>query len=112
MFCGVFDGHGRNGHLVSRLARDYLPSLLLNHRNALLLATNDSDFTDSNGTSSFDSKDSSVSSPEMFDEWSEACISAFKAMDRELKLQPNFDCSYSGTTAVPIIKQVVHRGQP
>lgn len=105
VFCGVFDGHGRNGHIVSRLVRDYLPSLLLSQRNALLVADEAYYFTDGNDMSSIDSDDCPVSSPEMFDEWKEACISAFRAMDKELKLHPDLDCSYSGSTAVTIIKQ-------
>ncbi|XP_021739058.1 probable protein phosphatase 2C 72 isoform X1 [Chenopodium quinoa] len=31
-FCAVFDGHGGNGHIVSRVVRNQLPSLLLNQR--------------------------------------------------------------------------------
>ncbi|CAA6666110.1 unnamed protein product [Spirodela intermedia] len=96
VFCGVFDGHGRNGHRVSKVVRDRLPSLLLNHRNALLLS--DEDY-DSDAESSEDFDDSSISSPEMFDEWKEACISAFKAMDRELGMDADLECRYSGTTA-------------
>lgn len=104
VFCGVFDGHGRSGHLVSRIARDYLPSLLLSQRNALLIADEARNFT-GDDMSSLDGEDYSSSSPEMFDEWKETCISAFRAMDKELKLNPDLDCLYSGTTAVTIIKQ-------
>lgn len=108
VFCGVFDGHGRSGHIVSGLVRDHLPSLLLSQRNARLLADEDSDdSSDGDDTSSVDADDSSLSSPaaEMFDEWKEVCLQAFRVMDKELKLQPNLDCSFSGTTAVSIIKQ-------
>ncbi|KAJ9183549.1 hypothetical protein P3X46_007389 [Hevea brasiliensis] len=34
-FCGVFDGHGKNGHIVSKIVRNSLPSLLLCQKNAL-----------------------------------------------------------------------------
>ncbi|XP_026658395.2 probable protein phosphatase 2C 12 isoform X2 [Phoenix dactylifera] len=106
VFCGVFDGHGRNGHIVSRLVRDYLPSLLLRQRNALLLAEEESDdSSDGTDASSVDADDSSLSSPETFDEWKAVFIQAFRVMDKELKLQPNLDFSFSGTTAVSIIKQ-------
>ncbi|KAJ0971383.1 hypothetical protein J5N97_019342 [Dioscorea zingiberensis] len=104
VFCGVFDGHGRNGHMVSRLVRDYLPSILLNQYNALMLA-DVGELTDSDDRSSVDDEDRSSPSTDLFDEWKEACISGFKAMDRELKVHPDMDCSYSGTTAVTIIKQ-------
>lgn len=103
VFCGVFDGHGRNGHRVSKVVRDRLPSLLLDHRNALLLSDEDHD---SDAESSEDFDDSSISSPEMFDEWKEACVSAFKAMDKELGMDADLECRCSGTTAVTIIKQV------
>ncbi|KAM0932531.1 putative protein-serine/threonine phosphatase [Dioscorea sansibarensis] len=106
MFCGVFDGHGRNGHMVSRLVRDYLPSILINQRNALMFADNTGVLTDSDDDSSVDDDDDcSLPSPELFDEWKQACINGFKAMDKELKFQPNLDCTYSGTTAVTVIKK-------
>ncbi|KAF2286270.1 hypothetical protein GH714_013007 [Hevea brasiliensis] len=31
--------------------------------------------------------------------WKEACVSGFKLMDKDVKLQENLDCSCSGTTA-------------
>ncbi|KAH7686435.1 Protein-serine/threonine phosphatase protein [Dioscorea alata] len=105
VFCGVFDGHGRNGHMVSRLVRDYLPSILINQRDALMLADNIGVLTDSDDDSSVDDEDYSLPSPEWFDEWKQACINGFKAMDKELTFQPNLDCTYSGTTAVTIIKK-------
>ncbi|XP_065047508.1 probable protein phosphatase 2C 12 isoform X1 [Musa acuminata AAA Group] len=98
LFCGVFDGHGTSGHSVSRVVRDYLPDLLLGERNARLLAQEDDEFTDGNDTSSTDGE-------EVLDEWKEACINAFTTMDEELKVRPNLDCSFSGTTAVSVIKQ-------
>lgn len=110
MFCGVFDGHGRSGHIVSKLVRDYLPSLLLSERNAIVLSDNDDyGFGNCNSSSSCEEAPSPLSSPEMFDEWKQACTNAFRAMDKELKLQNNLDCSFSGTTAVTIIKQVNYR---
>ncbi|KAF7078960.1 hypothetical protein CFC21_083297 [Triticum aestivum] len=111
VFCGVFDGHGRCGHLVSKLVRDYLPFMVLSHRNALLLADADADaddpvFSDASPSSSADSSGNSSPHPsQMLGEWREACTNAFKAMDNELKLQANMDCNFSGTTAVCAIKQ-------
>ncbi|KAK8936280.1 putative protein phosphatase 2C 12 [Platanthera zijinensis] len=86
VFCGVFDGHGKNGHMVSRMVRDYLPSLLLSHWNIVA-----------------DGRDFLAMSPEWSKEWKEVCTNGFKAMDGELLAQ--LDCSYSGTTAMTIIKQ-------
>ncbi|XP_058068340.1 probable protein phosphatase 2C 12 [Magnolia sinica] len=102
VFCGVFDGHGRNGHIVSRLVRDRLPWLVLNQRNAIASLnhiTND-DYGDVN-----ESLDGDLVSSKIFDGWKEACHSAFKAMDKELKLHEKLDSTCSGTTAVAIIKQ-------
>jgi hypothetical protein len=104
VFCGVFDGHGRCGQLVSKLVRDYLPFLILSHRNALL-PDDDEDpaFSDAASLSSSSSTDDASS---LLEEWRGACAGAFEAMDRELKVQaPAVDCSFSGTTAVCAIKQ-------
>ncbi|KAL0917821.1 hypothetical protein M5K25_012916 [Dendrobium thyrsiflorum] len=102
VFCGVFDGHGKNGHTVSKMVRDYLPSLLLGHRNALTAAAIDHHNLEK---CSEDGENCPIILPGLFEEWKEASISGFKAMDRELKLLTNLDCSYSGTTAVTVIKQ-------
>ncbi|KAF8388861.1 hypothetical protein HHK36_025542 [Tetracentron sinense] len=98
-FCGVFDGHGKNGHIVSKLVRSRLPSLLLSRRNALT-TSNDDNYGDGE-----ERLDGELGSSKMFHEWKEACISAFKVMDKELELNEKWDCSCSGTTAVTIIKQ-------
>ncbi|RZC51718.1 hypothetical protein C5167_020141 [Papaver somniferum] len=86
VFCGVFDGHGKNGQIASRLVRSWLPGLILNQKKAI---------------SSLDL----VSSKDSVEEWSKACVGAYKVMDKELKLQENLDCSCSGTTSVTVIKQ-------
>ncbi|KAL8101602.1 putative protein phosphatase 2C 72 [Apium graveolens] len=86
-FCGVFDGHGANGHTVSRLVRNRLPSLLLNQMIDIA----------KNNTISYNDKD--------FEKWKEACVSAFRVMDKEIKLTENLDCACSGTTAVTVTKQ-------
>lgn len=86
-FCGVFDGHGANGHTVSKLVRNRLPSLLLNQRN---------DIVRYNSPSNDDRN---------IENWKEAYVSGFRVMDKELKLMENLDCTCSGTTAVTAIKQ-------
>ncbi|KAL6604619.1 hypothetical protein ACP70R_043046 [Stipagrostis hirtigluma subsp. patula] len=113
VFCGVFDGHGRCGQYISKLVRDYLPFMILSHRNALFLsagAADDDDlaFSDASPSSSTDSSGNSSPQPspaQLLEEWREACTNAFEAMDKELKLQANMDCNFSGTTAVCAIKQ-------
>ncbi|KAJ4782180.1 Protein phosphatase 2C family protein [Rhynchospora pubera] len=107
IFCGVFDGHGRMGHMISRLVRDYLPFLILSQRNNYFLSRNNSNFNDndSNDSDSHKEHDTPCLNSQMFEEWKQACINALKAMDCELRIKPGLDCSFSGTTAVYIIKQ-------
>ncbi|GFP88064.1 probable protein phosphatase 2c 72 [Phtheirospermum japonicum] len=88
-FVGVFDGHGQNGHIVSQIVRNRLPSLVLSQRNAISKIIT--------SPSSRPSKN--------FQKWKEACISAFKVMDKEIKFLDTVDCSCSGTTAVVVVKQ-------
>ncbi|KAJ4958686.1 hypothetical protein NE237_025797 [Protea cynaroides] len=96
VFYGVFDGHGRNGHIVSKLVRNRLPLLVLAQKNAL------------NGHNYEDRKagfgDELVSNKRLH-QWKDACINAFKVMDKELKLHENLDSFFSGSTAVTIIQQ-------
>lgn len=103
VFCGVFDGHGRNGRIISKLVRDRLPQLILNQRNAFKSPETAGSCDYEDDKRSF--KDGLVVSEKMLYEWNEACNSAFKAMDKELKLLENLDCTCSGTTAVTIIHQ-------
>ncbi|KAJ3691964.1 hypothetical protein LUZ60_012314 [Juncus effusus] len=109
IFCGVFDGHGQNGHLISKLVRDYLPFLILSERNSLFLSkNNDSNFSDEENNydplTDLHSPNSVISS-QIFEDWKEACVNGFKAMDKEIGMKSNLDSSFSGTTAVSIIKQ-------
>ncbi|KAJ6743481.1 PROTEIN PHOSPHATASE 2C 72-RELATED [Salix viminalis] len=99
-FCGVFDGHGKNGHIVSRTVRNRLPSLLLNQKNAL----EEIDSVRDHGSEKADG--GLVPLPgESFHKWKDACVGAFKVMDKEIKLQESLDCSCSGTTAVVVVRQ-------
>ncbi|KAI3690665.1 hypothetical protein L2E82_48853 [Cichorium intybus] len=91
-FGGVFDGHGRNGQIVSKFVRNKLPSLIINERNSTIAKGKTV-----NGDDEIESKD--------FQIWRDACFSAFKFMDKEIKLIEHVDCSCSGTTAVIVIKQ-------
>lgn len=94
VFCGVFDGHGKNGEIVSKLVRSRLPSLILNQKNefAKFYAS--------------DRLKGEMSPNKQVLKWEEAFISAFKVMDKEIKLVEKLDTSCSGTTAVVAIKQV------
>ncbi|KAK2398759.1 hypothetical protein P8452_06121 [Trifolium repens] len=94
-FCGVYDGHGRNGHIVSKIVNNSLPSLILSQKNAI-----EEIDTTKNGV---DNKQNQFS--KKFLNMKEAILGAFKVMDEEVKLQENLDCSCSGTTAVVVIRQ-------
>ncbi|KAJ9701926.1 hypothetical protein PVL29_003929 [Vitis rotundifolia] len=102
-FCGVFDGHGKNGHIVSKIVRNHLPSLLLNQKKALLKVNTAMKGDDL--LTRKERRDGMVMPNKTFRKWQEACVGAFKVMDKEIKLQEDLDCSCSGTTAVVIVKQ-------
>ncbi|MCL7035611.1 hypothetical protein MKW94_019867 [Papaver nudicaule] len=82
---GVFDGHGEYGHKVSNLVINRLPKLLLDQERYRLCENDVNTY--------------------MPNEWRRDCVSAFKIMDKEIKLQRDFDSSCSGSTAVTILKQ-------
>ena len=106
MFCGVFDGHGPNGHLVAKRVRDLLPVKLSANLGRNGIATG--------GTTSLRVEDTDDSlenmengeRPEYFPALRASFLRAFYVMDRDLKLHRNIDCAFSGTTAVTVIKQV------
>lgn len=108
IFCGVFDGHGRMGHVISRLVRDYLPFSILSQRNNSFHSRDESNFSDENSDCrvGLEAHDTRCSNLAMFEDWKQACINAMKAVDCELRFKPGLDSSFSGTTAVYIIKQV------
>ncbi|KAG9157303.1 hypothetical protein Leryth_004959 [Lithospermum erythrorhizon] len=85
VLCGVFDGHGQNGHVASKIVRNRLPSMILNKRLSL------GKITDMPSNSSI--------------KWKDACESCFKMMDKELKDCERLDFSFSGTTAVVVVRQ-------
>ncbi|KAK4745546.1 hypothetical protein SAY87_011858 [Trapa incisa] len=100
-FAGVFDGHGKKGHLVSSIVRNRLPSLILSQiRTALADAKQPSPphYQEPEETGSGKMAETSQA-------WSEVCASAFNVMDKEIKLQDDIDHSASGTTAVVVIRR-------
>lgn len=79
--------------------RNHLPSLLLKQAKLLpkIISMLNTDRLDD---------DDDIAQNKSFLKWKEACISAFKLMDKEIKQLEKLDCCTSGTTAVIAIRQV------
>ncbi|VFQ61796.1 unnamed protein product [Cuscuta campestris] len=112
IFCGVFDGHGPNGHMVARKVRDQLPLKLLSFMRSLESKRHGSSSSSNccHGKPKLDDvepekeglmEDNIIGSSS----WREAFLKSYKAMDKELRSHPNLDCFCSGSTAVTIVKQ-------
>lgn len=109
-FCGVFDGHGPYGHMVSRKVRDALPLKLLSYLQPCETKYDGSGANCCNGNPKLDVVDphkAGAVEDKMDSLWREAFLKSYKAMDKELRSHPNLDCFCSGSTAVTIVKQVI-----
>lgn len=102
VLCGVFDGHGKNGHKVSKMVRRRLPVLLLDQMNALVEENSDKD---NNSSENQETTSHDLSSDGKCQKWEDACVTSFEEMDKEIKLMRTLDSSFSGTTAVVVLKQ-------
>lgn len=120
VFCGVFDGHGPDGHMVARKVRDILP---LNLRANWQLNTGNHDAKENSidtmtseaiqsatfleepprASDGFEGKDRHL---KFFKAWKDSFPKTFRVVDKELRLHPEIDCFFSGTTAVTLVKQV------
>eukprot|EP00250_Pteridium_aquilinum_P013351 c21286_g1_i1 orf=388-1695(-) len=115
VFCGVFDGHGPNGHLVASKVRDCLPSLLTLplegcntphhhiHKPIKIININDPDKdVDDQHSKTADAVDEEDEGSVWIDE---RFTAAFHKMDERLKNHPKLSCMSSGTTAVAMLVQ-------
>ncbi|KAL1221383.1 putative protein phosphatase 2C 6 [Cardamine amara subsp. amara] len=114
VLCGVFDGHGPFGHMVSKRVRDVLPFTL----STQLKTTSGTEQSGSkNGLKSATcvdeeqwceyqpgEKDEKLL-PEMYLPLKQALLKSCQLMDIELKTHPTINCFCSGTTSVTVIKQ-------
>ena len=100
VFCGVFDGHGPYGHRVASYVRDNLPSKLsrLHSLQQSRVDENQNETSDNN-----------VDTSDEFSSWKSTFLKAFDELDKELSDHATIDCICSGTTAVSVVKQVMHR---
>lgn len=94
IFCGVFDGHGPDGHLVARMVRDVLPQRIASCWQSFYSTANHGP-----------SLERAAGDPLLITAWKESFVKAHKVMDRELLLLDEVDCVSSGTTAVTLVKQ-------
>ncbi|KAL8522176.1 hypothetical protein ACS0TY_012356 [Phlomoides rotata] len=101
VLCGVFDGHGKNGHIVSNIVRNRLPSMLLSYRNSIANIVLSPRYPGKK----LKLERGEFGSTKNFFKWKEACLSSFKVIDKQMKYIDSLDCSCSGTTAAIVIKQ-------
>ncbi|CAF2309588.1 hypothetical protein BRARA_J00192 [Brassica rapa] len=99
-FCGVFDGHGPHGHLVSRKVRESLPVRLLS-----FVQSKQSKSDSQEAAKEKEEEEEASEEDKLKLLWEEAFLKAFSAMDKELRSHPNVECFCSGSTAVTVIKQ-------
>ncbi|CAD5166946.1 unnamed protein product [Musa acuminata subsp. malaccensis] len=121
VFCGVFDGHGPNGHMVARKVRDILPLKLCasweaNTGNDEVIENNignpGSVISEETSSVFLNEESRALTGFEETDKDSETLttledsfLKAFRVVDKELRLHPDIECIYSGTTAVTLVKQ-------
>ncbi|KAH7443393.1 hypothetical protein KP509_02G032600 [Ceratopteris richardii] len=107
VFCGVFDGHGADGHRVARNVRDVLPKQLAAFWKSQEKAVKESMFSsDDSENESHDHKErDTVGDPSVIMTWKESIIAAYRITDRELLITDSVDSFSSGTTAVTLVKQ-------
>lgn len=111
VFCGVFDGHGPDGHLVARNVRDTLPQKLASSWQSRQQATKRRAFlSDDSETDSLCLRECDLfgefdGDASLITAWKESFVTAYKLMDRELLINDHVDCVSSGTTAVTLVKQ-------
>ncbi|KAL8484920.1 hypothetical protein ACS0TY_027282 [Phlomoides rotata] len=95
IFCGVFDGHGPWGHLLSKTVRELMPSSLLCHwQEAVALNADESDHS-----LELDKRQ------EQFDLWKQSYYKTCASVDQELEHYPGIDSFYSGCTALALVRQ-------
>lgn len=88
--------------MVAKRVRDALPLKLSAHWEVDALNT-----TGSRGTEDGSFLPADGAHSEVFQTLKESFLKAFKVMDKELRMNTNFDCLCSGTTAVTMVKQVM-----
>ncbi|KAM3343547.1 putative protein phosphatase 2C 1 [Capsicum galapagoense] len=104
-FCGVFDGHGPHGHLVASKVRDVLPLKLMSTFQSFESKGAGDCCNEDPQLEVVDPDKDQVVDDQMETQWRESFLQSYKAMDKELRSQPNLDCFCSGSTAITLLKQ-------
>jgi len=110
VFCGVFDGHGPYGHLVSKKLRDSFPLKLIAQWNSIN-PDNTYRYRNFFNKSIHDFQPDTIA-PTNIATLRQSFLRACKVMDTELRLHDQIDCSSSGSTAVILLKQVSITSHP
>ncbi|XP_042457388.1 probable protein phosphatase 2C 33 [Zingiber officinale] len=111
ILCGVFDGHGPYGHMVAKRVRDILPLKLTSSLEGSINNSGNINPEASSTLSLHEELKDSIDFEEngecsqMLRRLEIPLLKAFRFVDRELRQYNDIDCSYSGTTAVTLIKQ-------
>lgn len=101
VLCSIFDGHGPNGHMVSRYVRDYLPAKITKYYEEL---------RSHKGGYGSDDLDCGVDVNQEYNPyflfWKDRLVRCFHEMDDELESDAPVDSYSSGTTSVSVLKKV------
>ncbi|KAJ3673835.1 hypothetical protein LUZ60_005827 [Juncus effusus] len=105
VFCGLFDGHGPKGDLMSVKVRDNLPFKLLSEWRSLLAREKAIPHEDrSEPNVDLDEGDQKL--PEIFTPLQHSFYDAFNMMDKDLKENTNVDSFCSGSTALTVVRRI------
>lgn len=99
VLCSIFDGHGPNGHMVSRYVRDYLPAKITKYYEESRA------YKMENGNDEEHCDESHQSDPYHL-YWKDRLVRCFHEMDEELESDAPVDSYSSGTTSVTVLKKV------
>ncbi|KAJ3692248.1 hypothetical protein LUZ60_012598 [Juncus effusus] len=103
VFCGLFDGHGPKGNLMSEKVRDNLPFKLLSEWRSLISGKKSTPHEDLNEPNV--ELDEAEKLPEIFAPLQDSFFEAFNMMDTDLKEDQKIDTFCSGATAVTVVKK-------
>lgn len=102
-FCGVFDGHGPQGHKFSQSIRDNLPSKL---SSAIKMSQQKACKANAEDIGSYGDVYSENNQHLTFASWEGNFVRSFNEMDQDLAKNIDTDGFCGGSTAVTLIKQV------